>query len=81
MALSLPSSSFVLESADPNGPKKVLEVLRIEHIGDGQRLELDVLDNAYDPNDLNTLISTGGQVEVNYDVATAYPFFGVVAPS
>jgi hypothetical protein len=53
-------------TADPNGPKKVLEVLRLEHIGDGQPLELDVLDNAYDPNDLNTLISTGGQVEVNY---------------
>ncbi|HXI24708.1 MAG TPA: hypothetical protein VNG71_12655 [Pyrinomonadaceae bacterium] len=53
-------------TVDPNGPKKVLEVLRLEHIGDGQPLELDVLDNAYDPNDLNTLISTGGQVEVNY---------------
>lgn len=53
-------------AADPNGPKKVLEVLRVKHIGDGQPLELDILDNAYDPNDLNTLISTGGQVEVNY---------------
>jgi hypothetical protein len=53
-------------TADPNGPKKVLEVLRVEHIGDGQPLELDVLDNAYDPKDANTLISTGGQIEVNY---------------
>jgi hypothetical protein len=53
-------------TADPNGPKKVLEVLRVRHIGDGQPLELDVLDNAYDPKDANTLISTGGQIEVNY---------------
>jgi len=56
----------VPRATDPNGPKKVLEVLLVEHIGDGQPLELDVLDNAYDPNDVNTLISTGGQVEVNY---------------
>jgi hypothetical protein len=53
-------------AADPNGPKKVLEVLRVQHVGDGQPLELDVLDNAYDPSDLNTLISTGGLIEVNY---------------
>ena len=53
----------IARAADPNGPKKVLEVLRVQHLGDGQPLELDVLDNAYDPNDL---ISTGAQIEVNY---------------
>jgi hypothetical protein len=53
----------IARATDPNGQKKVLEVLRVQHIGDGQPLELDVLDNAYDPNEL---ISTGVQIEVNY---------------
>src|ERR1044072_8829977 len=53
-------------AADPNGPKKVLEVLRVQHVGDGQPLQLDVLDNAYDPTDANALISTGALIEVNY---------------
>lgn len=53
-------------AADPNGPKKVLEVLHVHHLADGLPLMLHVLDNAYDPNDAKTLISTGGQIEVNY---------------
>lgn len=56
----------ISRAADPNGPKKVLEVLRLQHVGAGQPLELDVLDNEYDASDLNALISTGGQIEVNY---------------
>jgi hypothetical protein len=50
-------------AADPNGPKKVLEVLRVDNLGSGQPLELEVLDNDYDAN---VQILTGGQIEVNY---------------
>lgn len=53
----------VARAADPNGPKKVLEVLRVEHLGDGQPLVLHVMDNEYDPNDE---VVTGVPVDVNY---------------
>jgi hypothetical protein len=49
--------------ADPARPKKVLEVLRVDHLGDGQPLVLHVVDNAYDPNDQ---IATGVPIDVNY---------------
>lgn len=53
----------VARVADPNGPKKVLEVLRVDHLGDGQPLVLHVIDNSYDPNDQ---VITGVPVTVNY---------------
>lgn len=53
----------IARAAVPNGPKKVLEVLRIQHLGDGQPLVLDILDNAFDPGDQ---ILTGQQIDVSY---------------
>ncbi len=53
----------VPRAATPNAPKKVLEVLLIEHLGDGQPLVLHVIDNAYEMADQ---ISTGVIVDVNY---------------
>jgi hypothetical protein len=53
----------VRRDASPNGPRKILEVLRVQHLGDGQPLVLHALDNAYDPTDP---IMTGAQIEVNY---------------
>lgn len=49
--------------SDPNGPKKVLEVLLVAHLGDGQPLALHVIDSGFDPNDE---IITGVPVTVNY---------------
>lgn len=49
--------------SDPNGPQKVLEVLLVEHLGDGQPLALHVIDSAFDPNDE---VITGVPVTVNY---------------
>jgi len=53
----------ISKASNPNGPRKVLEVLRVQHLGDGQPLVLDVLDNAFHPADQ---IRTGAQIEVNY---------------
>jgi hypothetical protein len=53
----------ISKASDPNSPRKVLEVLRVRHLGAGQPLVLDVLDNAFDATDQ---IETGVQVEVNY---------------
>lgn len=53
----------VPRNTNPGGPKKVLEVLMVEHVGDGQPLVLHAIDNAYDPNDQ---IMTGVQIDVNY---------------
>jgi hypothetical protein len=50
-------------AGDPNGPKKVLEVLLVEHVGDGQPLVLHVLDNSYDASDQ---ILTGTHISVSY---------------
>jgi hypothetical protein len=52
-------------AGDPNGPKKVLEVLLID-LDENQHLVLHVLDNAYDALDPNDLIVTGTPVTVNY---------------
>jgi hypothetical protein len=51
----------VARTADPNGPKKVLDVLIVENVGNGQPLVLHALDN--EPADL---IQTGTGVIVNY---------------
>jgi len=51
---------------DPNGPKKVLDVLLMEHVGDGGLLVLHAVDNAYDPNDPSDWILTGGPMMLNY---------------
>ncbi|MEL6866444.1 MAG: hypothetical protein AAFP19_18610, partial [Bacteroidota bacterium] len=48
--------------ADPTGPKKILEVMKIEHLGDGQKLRLVV----YDPQFPNDVIQTGNGIQVNY---------------
>lgn len=53
----------IARAADPNGPRKVLEVILVEHLGDGQPLVLYALDNAYDVNDQ---VITGVPVSVNY---------------
>jgi len=53
----------IARAGDPNGPKRVLEVLLAEHVGDGQPLVLHVLDGAYDTTDP---VITGPQVNVNY---------------
>jgi hypothetical protein len=51
---------------DPNGPKKVLEVLLVENIDANQPLVLHVLDNAYDPSDPGNWVITNTLVAVNY---------------
>lgn len=53
----------VAKRHDPNGPKKVLEVILVEHLGDAQPLVLHVVDNAFDPHDEVIL---GVPVDVNY---------------
>lgn len=53
----------VAKATNSNGPKKVLEVLRVEHLGDGQSLVLHAIDNAFDTADQ---IVTGVHIEVNY---------------
>jgi len=53
-------------AGDPNGPKKVLEVLRIDHLGETHPLVLHVLDNAYDELDPGDLVVSGPGVPVNY---------------
>jgi hypothetical protein len=53
----------IARAGDPNGPKKVLEVLLVDHLGDGQPLVLHVLDNAYDANDQ---VLTGAHISVSY---------------
>lgn len=53
----------VASGADPNGPKKVLEVILVEHVGDGQPLVLHALDNDYDAQDR---VLTGAPINVNY---------------
>jgi hypothetical protein len=53
----------VSKQHDPNGPKKVLEVILVEYLGEAQPLVLHVIDNAYDPND-QVILSV--PVEVNY---------------
>ncbi len=56
----------VATTSDPGGPKKVLEVLRVEHLGDGLPLVLHVLDNAYDAADAGGWVITNTLVTVNY---------------
>lgn len=51
------------KASDPNGPKKVLDVLLMEHVGDGQPLVLHVIDDAYDATDP---LITGVPVVLNY---------------
>jgi len=53
----------VARAADPNGAKRVLEVLQIEHLGDGQTLVLYVFDSLYDVNDQ---ILIGANIQVSY---------------
>jgi hypothetical protein len=53
----------VARAADPSGPKRVLEVLQIEHLGDGQPLVLHAFDSLYDVNDQ---IVIGANIQVNY---------------
>lgn len=53
-------------AGDPAGPKKELEVLAIEKLGEGVPLVLHVLDNAYDPVDSDTHVVAGSTVTVNY---------------
>lgn len=53
----------IARAGDPNGPKKVLEVLLMEHLGDGQPLVLHVMDNDYDASDP---VLTGAQIQVGY---------------
>jgi hypothetical protein len=53
----------VPRAAGPNAPMKVLEVLLVEHVGDGQALVLHALDNAYDVQDQ---VATAAPVDVNY---------------
>lgn len=53
----------VPRAAGPSAPMKVLEVLLVEHVGDGQALVLHALDNAYDVQDQ---VATGAPVDVNY---------------
>jgi hypothetical protein len=56
----------VPRAGDPNGPRKVLEVLLIDHLGENQSLVLHVLDNAYDALNPGDLVVTGTPVTVNY---------------
>ncbi|HXD32501.1 MAG TPA: hypothetical protein VN643_15370 [Pyrinomonadaceae bacterium] len=51
---------------NPNGPRKVLEVLLAENIGANLPLILHVLDNAYDANDPGSLVITNTLLSVNY---------------
>jgi len=51
---------------DPNGPKKVLEVLLVQNLGGNQPLVLHALDNGYDPTDPGGRVLTGAQMNVNY---------------
>lgn len=53
----------VPRDAKPNAPQKVLEVLRVEYVGNGQPLVLYAFDNAYDPLDE---VATDAPVAVNY---------------
>jgi hypothetical protein len=53
----------IARANDPAGPKRVLEVLLTEHIGDGQPLVLHVIDNEHAPLDP---ILTGPSVAVSY---------------
>lgn len=53
----------VAKVSDPSGRKKVLEVIKVEHIGDGMTLVLHALDNTYDPADP---IITSSVTQVNY---------------
>lgn len=56
----------VARVGDPNGPKKVLEVLLVENLGANQPLVLHVLDNAYDAGDPGNWVMTNTPVTVNY---------------
>ncbi len=53
----------VPKAGAPGGPKKVLEVIKIEELGTGQPLRLFAVDNAYDAADP---VQTGSGVGVNY---------------
>lgn len=52
----------VAKASDPNGPRKVLDVLLLEHVGDSQPLVLYVIDN--DPAD--KIVSGAVPVMVSY---------------
>jgi hypothetical protein len=56
----------VATTGNPNGPKKVLEVLLVENLGVNQPLVLHVLDNAYDPSDPGSQVTINTPVAVNY---------------
>lgn len=51
---------------DPDGPKKVLEVLLVQNLGGSQPLVLHALDNAYSPNNPGSNVLAGAHVDVNY---------------
>jgi hypothetical protein len=53
----------IARALHPNGPKKILEVLLVEHAGDGQPLVLHAVDNDFDAADP---IITGVPATVNY---------------
>jgi hypothetical protein len=53
-------------TANPTGPKKVFEILLVEHLGDGQPLVLHAVDNAFDPTDSLDVVTTTLPVAVNY---------------
>lgn len=53
----------ISRESDPNGPKKVLEVIKIEELGTGFPLRIFAVDNTYDSSDP---IQTGIGVDVNY---------------
>ncbi|HEX5733177.1 MAG TPA: hypothetical protein VF131_10105 [Blastocatellia bacterium] len=56
----------VARVGNPNGPKKILEVLLIENLGDNELLVLHVIDNAYDPSKPSDWVITNTPVTVNY---------------
>ena len=56
----------IARAGDPNGPKKVLEVILVTNLGTHQPLVLHALDNAYDPNDPDNWVITNTLLTVNY---------------
>ena len=58
----------VHSTQDPNGLRKVLEAVRIEHIGDGQKLVVFCLDQSFpvDADPTYNAIQIGANIEVSY---------------
>ncbi|MEM0998575.1 MAG: hypothetical protein AAGN35_16070 [Bacteroidota bacterium] len=51
------------KASDPNGPRKVLEVLKVENVGTSSALRITAADATYDASDP---IQTGSGITVNY---------------